>query len=265
MTNGFTFYVDESGDSGTSNIRSSSGGGASPFMVLGGVMIADCEREKLHSSLEQISSHLGVPQLHCKNLNHHKQVFYARTVGGLDLTCFGVVSDKNTLQGHSQIEGQEAFRYYHKCVQYLLEQLCKYLNHEGIDPNLVSIVFEETGALQLPQLRSFISYCIDYPKQQQSKILGILNTSKFFVQKKKDEPLLQYADLVANSLYQCVNKSSANYCIPETRYINELRFKFWANPQNNLINGFGIKPIHNLNNLNLDADVSEFLWTIKNK
>lgn len=265
MSRSYTFYVDESGDSGTTNIRSFTSGGASPFMVLGGVLVADDLKSPLTSSLEQIFSDLRVSQLHCKNLNHHKKVFYARTAGGLDLTCFGVVSDKNTLQDYRQIRDQEAFRYYHKCVQYLLEQLCKYIEHEGIDPNLVSVVFEETVALKLQQLRNFILYCIKFPRQEQSKILEILNTSKFLVQEKKDEPLLQYADLVANSLYQCVNKSSANNFIPETRYINELRFKFWANSQSNLINGFGIKPIHNLNSLNLDADVSEFLRTIKNK
>ena len=264
MTRSYTFYVDESGDSGTSRIRSPSSGGSSQFMVLGGVLIADDSKNSITSSLQQICSHLGLQQLHCQNINHHKQVYCARTVAELDLTCFGVLSDKNTLQGHSQIRGQEAFRYYHKCVQYLLEQLCKCIKHEGIDPNLVSVVFEETGALQLPQLRKFISLCITNPRQQQSEILEILNTSKFLVQKKKDEPLLQYADLVANSLYQCVNKSLANYDIPETRYINELRFKFWANPQNNLINGFGIKPIHNLNSLNLDADVREFFQGLQN-
>ena len=80
MTNGFTLYVDESGDRGTSNVRSASSGGSSPFMVLGGVMIADDLKLPLTSSLQQISSQLSVSQLHCQNINHHKQVFYARTV-----------------------------------------------------------------------------------------------------------------------------------------------------------------------------------------
>lgn len=265
MTKSFTLYVDESGDSGTSKIRSSKSRGASQFMVLGGVLIEDNLKEQLASSLQQIREHLSLEYLHCQSLKHHKQVYCARAVGELDLTCFGVISDKKTLQGHSQIEGQEAFCHYNKCVQYLLERLCKYIEQEGIDPNLVSVVFEKTGALRLPQLIKFVDICVNNPWRPQSKILEILNTSKFIVQKKQDAPLLQYADLIANSLYQCVNKSRANCEIPETRYINELRTRFWGDPKSNLINGFGIKPIHNLGDLNLDVEVREFFCALKNR
>jgi len=52
LTNSFTLYVDESGDGGTSNVRSSSGSGSSQFMVLGGVLVADDLKLPLTSSLQ---------------------------------------------------------------------------------------------------------------------------------------------------------------------------------------------------------------------
>lgn len=262
MAKAYTLFVDESGDSGISNIRSEEIGGSSQFMVLGGVLIADDLKESLSSSLNQICSDLEIKRLHCKNIQHPKKVYYSRTVSGLDLTCFGVISYKYTLGQYPQIN--ESFRYYHKCVQYLLQQLCKYIQQEDIDPNSVSVVFEETGALRLPQLRNFIFRCVYSPLYPQSKILEMLDTSNFDAQKKKDEPLLQLADLVANSLYQCVNKSQKNYDIPETRYINELRTKFWGNPEDGKVIGYGIKAIYALHNLNLDADVLDFFKELKN-
>ena len=41
MPETYTFYIDESGDSGTGQVRSGNEGGASPYMTLGGVLLLD--------------------------------------------------------------------------------------------------------------------------------------------------------------------------------------------------------------------------------
>ena len=39
MPNTYTFFIDESGDSGTKKIRSKGQGGATPYMILGGALV----------------------------------------------------------------------------------------------------------------------------------------------------------------------------------------------------------------------------------
>lgn len=264
MSKRYTLFVDESGDAGTSKIRSEIGGGASPFMVLGGVLIEEKNRCRIDGLLSKICAALKCKTLHCKELSHSQKLYYARAVSDLAFTSFGLISDKKTLGGYKQIKDKPPYYYYHKCVQLLLEKVCRYIRQHEIDPNLLDIAFEETGALKLNKLQSYIFLCGHKPKWEQSKILTILDTSNFHVRKKNDESLLQLADLIANSLYQCVNKSDSNFQIPETRYIHELRRRFWGNPNDGRVVGYGIKPVHELRNLSLDEDVDTFFRELKN-
>jgi hypothetical protein len=76
---------------------------------------------------------------------------------------------------------------------------------------------------------------------------------------KGEEVLLEIADLTAYALYRCVHKSDANYNIPETRYLVELRGRFYADNKTGKILNFGVKPIHYLSKLKLDPDVRQVL------
>ncbi len=55
MPETYTFYIDESGDSGTGQVRSGAQGGASPYMTLGGVLVRDSDEQSLSSFLLRCS------------------------------------------------------------------------------------------------------------------------------------------------------------------------------------------------------------------
>ena len=123
MSETYTFYIDESGDAGTSQVRSDAEGGASPYMTLGGVLVRDNDEQRLKQFLTDMKSRLGIKTLHCADMNHNRKVYYARNAATQHIVCFGVISFKQTLEGYKEDIGDEYWRYYHKCAQYLLERL----------------------------------------------------------------------------------------------------------------------------------------------
>jgi hypothetical protein len=56
MPETYTFYIDESGDAGTGQVRSGTEGGASPYMTLGGVLVRDSDGQRLKQFLTDMAS-----------------------------------------------------------------------------------------------------------------------------------------------------------------------------------------------------------------
>ena len=67
--NSYTFYIDESGDSNTTKVRTEGTGGATPYMVLGGALVKDKDKKLIKSELERIKEKIN-KSLHCAQLNH---------------------------------------------------------------------------------------------------------------------------------------------------------------------------------------------------
>ena len=67
------------------------------------------------------------------------------------------------------------------------------------------------------------------------------------------------ADLVAHSLYKCVDKPKSCFCLTEPRYLLEFRDRFFRDKISKKVIGKGIKPVHSLKDLNLDDDIKFFL------
>lgn len=259
MPETYTFHIDESGDAGTGQVRSGTQGGASPYMTLGGVLVRDSDEQRLEQFLTDMASELGIKTLHCADMNHSKKVHYARSTAAQPIVCFGVISFKQTLEEYREDIGGEYWRYYHKCAQYLLERLGRFLQEHNIPREAVRIVFEASNHIRLSTFQYFVSQCQQKPVHPQTALLSHIDTSNIFTAAKTDVPLLCLGDLTAHALYQCVNKAQHNYSNPETRYAYELRSRFFASPQTNKILNWGIMPIHAIGDLQLDKDVHVFL------
>ena len=259
MPETYTFYIDESGDSGTGQVRSGTEGGASPYMTLGGVLVRDSDGQDLTRFLTSMVSDFGIQTLHCADMNHSRKVHYARSAAAQPIVCFGVISLKQTLEEYREDIGDEYWRYYHKCAQYLLERLGRFLREQNIPKAAVRIVFEGSNHIRLSTFQYFVSRCQQNPVRPQTALLSHIDTSNIFTAAKTDVPLLCLGDLTAHALYQCVNKAQHNYGNPETRYVYELRSRFFASPQTNKILNWGIMPIHAIGDLQLDKDVHVFL------
>lgn len=258
----YTLYIDESGEAGINKVRTDSSGGASPYMTLGACLVPSSHENKIADRLARIQEDFNRSHLHCSELSHPQKVYYARTIAKEKFLCFGMISEKRTLGAYSQtIEGDSA-KYYNKCAQYLLERVGLFLKMKDIEADDVSIFFEEAN-FNYSALMTLINKCQENPIKEQTKLLRRIDHFKIRTSPKGEKPSMQIADLVAHSLFKSVDKSKANFHIPETRYLNELRTRFFNCPQSAEIINFGIKPVHKLSELKLDDDVHLFFKNLK--
>ena len=262
MKPGFTLYVDESGEAGINKIRTEESGGASPYMTLGAALVPNSRATHISEELAAIAVEMAKPSLHCSQLKHAQLVYYARSVSRMQVLLFGVISRKSTLGWYGEvIEGNSA-RYYNKCAQYLLEKVGRFMSANDIDASRLSVCFEE-GNFDYPALRGLISKCRSNPENPETKFLSRVEPMSISAVPKGDQPLLQLGDLVAHALYKCVDKTPRNYNIPEPRYLKELTDCFFSDSRTGRIEGFGIKSVHRLSELQLDPDVCDFIAQMK--
>ncbi|MFD1157122.1 DUF3800 domain-containing protein [Roseovarius aestuarii] len=254
----FTFFVDESGQSGIKKIRSKTEGGASRYMTLGGVLVPNQLRNGIRNRLSKLASEFGKPDLHCSKINHNQICRFTQELAKEKILLFGVISLKETLGSYGEdIEGDDK-RYYSKCAQYILERLGLFLKLNGIAEDDVSICFEE-GNFDYSALRGLVSKCRQNPIWAATKNLKHINPNSIYCSPKENEKLLQTSDLVAHALFRCVDDGPSTYGIKETRYINELRRRFFREKETQKIIGYGIYPVHKLNQIKADPPVREFL------
>ena len=255
----YTFYIDESGDPNTTKVRTKRTGGATPYMVLGGVLVKDKDKESIKSELGRISEKIN-KGLHCAQLKHLQTRYFAKSITSLDVVLFGLISNKATLDKY----GQNSTQYYHKCLQYLLERLGSYMKENHIEAEQVKIVIENSNSIVLIKFQNLIKKCISNPIYSETEVLKLINPEKIAVADKNEE-LLQLADIVAYSLFRCVDNKKSDYGIYETAYLNDLKNKFYHCRDTAKIVSKGIKPIHSLNELKLSDDVKNFFNNLKNE
>lgn len=176
--------------------------------------------------------------------------------------AFGVISKKSTLGSYGDdIEANDKL-YYNKCAQYLLEKVGQFMEREKIGEEQLTVLFEE-GNFDYTRLRGLIAKCRKKPMHHETKNLKNVSPASIKCRAKADEPLLQAADLVAHALYRCVEKNKGNLWILETRYVQELRGKFFSDKSTHKVTGFGVKAVHNLIDIKLASEVNEFFVALK--
>lgn len=256
----YTFFVDASGDFGIQNVRTEDRGGASRYMTLGATLIAREQHECVNQTLNQLKAQFK-KRPHCKKLKHEQKVIFADKLIKHEILCFGLISLKETLGGYRYKIHNDASQFHNKCAQYLLEILGLLIHEKGIEPSDVSICFEK-GPFRIRELRRLIVSCQRNPYQPASKYLTSIDVAKIRDIEKAKEPLLETADLIAHSLYRCVDGGS--YRVLENRYLNILKTRFCSHPTNNLIVGRGIKTVHTINDLKLPPTANKFFKELKN-
>jgi hypothetical protein len=138
-----------------------------------------------------------------------------------------------------------------------------FLQHHQIPPSKVSAAVEKSNSFVLTKFQNYIRQCQNRPVYNETEFLKNIDVNSIYEQPKNEQPLLQLPDLVAHSLFQCVNERRGNYGIKETAYLHDIRSRFHCSKVDGVICGYGIKPIHNLKDLNLDDEVTEFLTNLR--
>lgn len=251
----FTVYIDESGEAGISRIRDDKTPGASKYFVLGAVIVHPNASMAAMEKLKEIRANLSKEKWrHATDLNHSSKVYIAREMASLNLRYFGVISNKLTLGEYKGFINSDPQRYYNKCLVYLLERVCSFLSGLGVKQENLSVVLERRNH-DYSAMISYIRNVRDRPYYTQSKSLKILNPFSIVTKKKGEDVFLDYADFISHSLYQCVNKTPANYFIPESRYFEELSPRFGCDKKG-LVEGIGLKYIHSIDMLALDEKIA---------
>ncbi|CUH76868.1 hypothetical protein TRM7557_01102 [Tritonibacter multivorans] len=259
----YTFFVDETGDAGLDKVRSDiNSKGASPFLVFGGVLVPDSRVEELRELLASVRSSLGKQSLHCNRLSHFQTAKYAREVAEkAGVLLFAFVSRKETLgsyKGRIKGKGQDQ-KYYNKCVSYFLERVGHWMLENDVRPEQLDVVFEKRDGHDYSRLRNYIAVVKSNPNDARlGYFLGPILPSRIRAVSKKDEELLEYADLVAFAVSAAITPSKANFGVPEQRYLRELKCRFFKDEVSCAVGEFGLK-VFKRSSIKFDPSSKEFL------
>lgn len=258
----FNIYVDESGEAGIKKVRSGNSPGASPYFVLGAVVCQPTAEIHAKNTLTAFKQQIGKSSWkHATDLGHSEKVFLARELGRLPVRYFAVLSNKNTLKDYkTQIDG-DADKFYNKCLAYLLEIICAYLQPRVETEEDLQVILEKRNH-DYDRLLRYVSSVRENPIYPQSRALHVLNPFSIRPCPKGEEDMLEIADFVSHAVFQCANRSRSNYEIPEPRYFREIGSRFAGN-RHGLALGTGIKCIHSLDQLGLDKDIEDIFQELK--
>ncbi|WP_417598780.1 DUF3800 domain-containing protein [Pararhodobacter oceanensis] len=261
ITQKYQVFIDESGEAGLKRIRTADSPGASPYFVMGALVCTDASANRVRKLMDRFRADVQKKSWkHATELGHAEKVHLARQLGAQkDVRFFAVLSNKSTLREYGKYIDYNSHKFYNKCACYLLELICKVLKARGAREEDISVVFEERNH-DYDAMRRYLTKVKDKPHYSHSRSLEILNVFGISAMKKGEDALLDVADFIGHAVYQLVNKSESNFFIPEPRYFQELSPRFAAS-NNGEIEGVGVKYIHSLKQLKLDADIEMILQT----
>lgn len=258
----YTIFIDESGEAGIANVRHESKPGASPYFVLGAAVFQPASEIYARQALQRFKDTIKKTSWkHATDLSHVEKVYLGRLLGQLPARYFAVISNKATLEEYKAAINSDPQKFYNKCLKYLLEKFFSYLAKHLSSDEDVNIILEQRNHDYDAMLRYF-HRVKENPLYEQSKSLRLLNPFSITRKAKGDEDLLEIADFVSHAVYQLANKTSSNFRIPEFRYFQELSSRFAGDERCNVL-GVGVKCIHSLEQLKLDADISAMLRSTK--
>jgi hypothetical protein len=260
----FTVFIDESGETGISKVRTDETGGASPFFVMAAVVAQHADLETSRSSIENFRARIGKKKWkHATDLGHNEKVLLARTLGKLPVRYFAVLSKKETLDEYGERIEHDPHKYYNKCFKYLIERVLIYLQQYNVSEHDISVILERRNH-DYGMMISFISTVKQNPIYSESKALKNFNPYCISTLKKGEDDMLEIADFVSHAVFSLVNKTKTNYGIPEPRYFQEICSRFGGNAKHEIV-GSGIKCIHSLKGLQLDTEITEILKSARSK
>jgi hypothetical protein len=258
----FRVFIDESGEAGIAKVRSDVAQGASPYFVLGAAVFQPASEINAKRILLDVKNAISKKSWkHATQLDHAEKVLLARRFSEIQGRYFAVVSNKSTLGEYKDLIESDPQKFYNKCLKYLLELICRYLQGSNVQPDQLSVVLERRNH-DYDAMYRYLTRVKENPIYPESRSLSILNVFGISHIEKGNEELLEYADFVSHAVYQLTNKSSANYCIPEPRYFQELSKRFAADRSGRIIET-GIKCIHSIDDLQLDSDIKKILQTAR--
>lgn len=253
-----TVFIDESGETGISKVRTDGSPGASPYFVMAAAVIPSAAQVHARKVLSELKADFdGKDWAHATDLTHWRTKHLCKRISEINMRLFAVVSNKATLGGYADAIDWEPHRFYNKCAHYLLERVGRYFDGKGLFGCDPKVVFEQRNH-DFDALRRYIGKIKDKPIHPDAHYLRCFNPFAISVKAKNEEDLLKVADVTANAVYQCVNLTKSNFGIPETSYLQLLQPRFGADERGRVL-GEGLKCIHSVESVEALPEISA-LW-----
>jgi len=227
-------------------------------MTIGGVLVPNNQCSKIRDELASLATIFGKSELHCNKLNHNQLVRFSTCISNQRILCFAVASFKGTLGSYSQDIDRNHQSYYHKCLQYLFENLARAAQEFDIEAGQIDIAIE-SGIVDIGPLKKFIRYCQETPTDPRALVLRGIDSNRITSKEKFEESLLQLPDLISHSLFRCLEQTDGNYGVLETKYLSVLKDRFYHDARSGLIVGWGIKAIHSVGQLQVPLEMMRYL------
>lgn len=259
----YVLYIDESGEESFAKIRDGETSGSSPWFTLGACLFKECDRLLHLGKIEEWKTYLKKERLHATELNHFQKTYICQEMAKLDITLFGLISNKHSLTKgdnyRAQIEG-EPWKYYNKNVHYLLERFGQFCGERNIPCDQQKIIFEKKRGVKYSAMKNYLRCIKNNPYNRSANFLENVNIENIHASTKNEDDLTLFSDFTAHSLFKICD-AHGSHGITEQRYLKELKGKFYSDEQG-MILGYGIKAVNSLQDINLQERDAECLKTL---
>ncbi len=262
----YTLYVDESGDEGLETSKSDQ------LFFLGAYLVKNSLKTSVNNSILKIEDAISAKELHFSKIRkHNEKVFAFEEFSKLNVTMFGLVSDKKQL-GSYKTEAEKKNRYYNKNFKFLLE--CVGQHCEAESKIVSSIVPEHRNQNDYGQLARYLVAVRDDKEEirkslpysegnyKRANYLEHFNFESIIKpEKKKEQPLLKVADGICHALRKLFIPDDLN--IIEYRYFHEVKKLFHYSRDGEILN-CGLIPVRSFDKMPLEEKTKWYLSYLEN-
>lgn len=267
-------YIDESGETGLTNILSVDPTGSSEWFILSLVLVPKSEENNIDawiSEMIQSTTSNQLRDLHFARLPDSYKGGITRILAAKPVMCFVVCSNKKNMRRHKNRKAEAAMAvkdwFYCWITRLALERASHFVHRRSIQkfgkPKYMKIVFSERGGLRVGQIGAYYQWIrqqsrndnlyIPWGDIEWSVINQLLITTDF----AKHLSGLKLADVVAAAFYGACDNQQSGPCNPEyARNLQPVVARF-RNNETGMYSGYGLKLLPSFYGAKLSAAQQE--------
>jgi hypothetical protein len=225
----FVAYIDESGDTGLTNVKPNDPSGATEWLVLSAFLVAIEHDSKMVSWVKDVQSGFKSKSraLHFNKLLPFKKTLVGSALSKKEAKGFLVMSNKPNIERYqNQNLGAEKAWLYWWLTRLLLERVTDYCERQTPvkqrEKDKLRIVFSRRGGLTYGDLRDYLDL-LHYQSVNKKLRLNtgdikwsMIDTSEIEVLDHYERAGLQLSDVIAGAFYEAVerNRGEIEHCDP---------------------------------------------------
>lgn len=254
----FIVYIDEAGDDGIKNFRTTEDGGSSQWLNIAGCVVSADNDPKMPKWRDGIVDAFRSKQkrdLHFKHLNHEQRLHTSAAIAALPVRLSVIMSNKTTIPTHSRDDlfAAKNTLYWYLC-RYLVERVSVWCarraeRHEVAGNGTAKLIFSRRGGLDYDNFRDYLRKLKDNHATDPTRIVWTaIDIEAVEARDHMTCAGLQIADIPASAFLRAV--SFDQYGNVEPHYAKLLCDRMMANEEGVII-GTGVKPVPRLDQMTI--------------